>query len=105
MRRPRTSEYSHSRERGSQTQSDVATDPTSVDADCDNGAALRGMRGIRRGGEAADCRLAAVARPARRRIIGVAPLTHRTGPLHTHSRCSSPLLLVVHAQPIRVWRA
>src|SRR5918995_777320 len=45
----------------------VATDPASVDADCDNGAALRGTRGSRRGDGDADRWLGAVARSARRR--------------------------------------
>jgi hypothetical protein len=44
----------------------VATEPASVDADCDNGAALYGTRGSRRIYEHAAYRLEEVARPARK---------------------------------------
>ena len=63
MRRPRTPENSPSRKRESQTQSVVATDTASVDADYDNGAVLQNTRGCRGWGRGANRREA--ARPAR----------------------------------------
>src|SRR5687768_3394879 len=93
MRRPRTSENSPSRERESQTQSVVATDTASVDADYDNGAVVRGTPRCGGCDERAACRVVRYSDPENASTAKAPPedTGAKPGPRVLHAGQGTPL--------------